>query len=65
VIKPGDLVTWKYEYSSAPANTETTPGIVVSLEGKSGNDGAWIMWPGIGTSWSPMFQLKIVDEMGP
>jgi len=38
-------------------------GIVVSLENQSGNDGAWVMWPGIGVRWSPLFQLKIVDDI--
>jgi len=62
VIKPGDLVTWKHEGVVIEKTTSTSAGIVVSLEDQSGNEGAWIMWPGIGMRWSPLLQLKIVDE---
>ena len=63
MIKPGDLVTWVHEGVVLEKILPEAAGIVVSLENQSGNEGAWIMWPGIGVRWSPLFQLKLVDEI--
>lgn len=58
MICEGDLVTWKYkDVFIVPSS-----GIVITLVDKSGNHGAWVMWPDIGMRWSPIHQLKLVDE---
>lgn len=62
MIKPGDLVTWVHQGVVLEKTSTPSAGIVVNLESKAGNDGAWVMWPGIGLRWSPLFQLKIVDD---
>ena len=58
MISEGDLVTWKYK----DVFIVPSAGIVITLVNKSGNPGAWVMWPEIGARWSPIHQLKIIDE---
>jgi hypothetical protein len=61
-VKPGDLVSWVHKGVILDKSFPSAVGILLNLEKKSGTDGAWVMWPGVGIRWSPLFQIKLSKE---